>query len=188
MGLAITALLLTGTAPAVRSQTALVYPISVTASTEDHTTHGAGIPNTTAKPETRTEKLFISLQNTTQQNYSNLTVRYCIFDKDVQSQKIAVALQHELPINLPSLAALILTSQVASITYTPNHEKITKPKPTKKGETETVKETPVKAAGKEFAGYGVEVRQSTLAVGQLFSSLDRTNQFTKAFSGTKRNP
>jgi len=187
---ALFALLLAGAAVAVRSQSNPVNPIDIKVNVLDHTAYGSVIPNTTIKPETRTEKLDLLIQNTTRQSYANLLVRYCIFDQDIQNQKIAVALQHETPIALPAAAALILTSQVASISYTPNHTIATKPKPTKKGAPEAAKETPVKAAGKQFAGYGIQVVQTNLnlVIGQLFSSPDLTNQFNTAFKSAKKAP
>ena len=192
------ALLLVGPVTVGQSQT---YPISVKVSPDDHSANGAAIPNTTVKTETRTEKLEILLQNTTPASYSNLIVRYCIFDQDVQSQKIASALQHETHITLPAFAGLILTSEVARITYAPSHIVTTKSKSTKKGEPETIKETPVKATGKMFSGYGVQILQPDLAgpashplhatnliVGLVFSSWDLTNQFKAAFGGAKKTP
>ena len=186
---AMTLLLLTGATAVVHSQSSPVKPINITVSPDDHTTYGAVLPNTTIKPETRTEALDIVLQNLSRQSLSNLTVRYCIFAQDVQSQKIAVALQHETPCALLTTASLSLTSAVASIIYTPEHTVTTKQKAIKKG-TETTKDTAVKAAGKAFAGYGIQVLQTNLnlVVGQLFSSPDLTNQFKTAFKAAKKTP
>ena len=195
-------LLLAGLAPQGRAQTSSTRPLNVLVTPEDHAANGPVLPNTSVKSETRTEKLNIAVQNTTRQSYSILIMRYCIFDQEVQNQKIAVAHQHETLITLPAFATLVITSQVASVSHTPSHVISTKQKAVKKGEPEIVKETPVKATGQIFAGYGVQVIQTNLAldaqshpahlpqlvVGQLFSTLDLTNQFKAAFSGSPKKP
>ena len=187
---ALTILLLAGTTAVVRSQTSLGNPITIKVNTDNFTTYAS--TNKNVKIEMRTEKLEITLQNTTSQSYSDLTLRYCIFDKDVHSQKIAVALQHETPVTLAAHVTLTLTSEVASIIYTPTHST---PSTSQKA---GAKESTVKASGKEFAGYGVEVRQGNQAggqyfgpqhstapvLGQLFTSLDLTNQFNAPVSST----
>lgn len=213
VSVAITAFLLAGSAAVVLAQTRPVNPIDITVTPVKRTTYGAVIPQTNVTPETRTEKLKITLQNMTKESYSDLTVRYCIFEQDVQNQKIGVALQHDTPITIPALTTLIITSQVANITYTPTYTPTTytttttKQKATKKGGPATVTTTPVNAApvnasGKQFAGYGIQVLQTNLVagqyfgplhstnliVGQLFSSTDLTNQFKAAFKGAKMNP
>lgn len=176
VGIAVTALLLASSVGIVWSQTSPVNPITITVSSKKHTASEGTGPHPNLTSEMRTEKLEITLQNTTAQTYSGLTLRYCIFDKDLHTHKIATALQHESTINLPGAATLTITSEVASIKFEANN----KPHPAKKGGTEPAKE-------KEFAGYGVELRQADLVVGQLFSPLERTNQFSAAFSGTKKN-
>ena len=195
-------MLLTGLARHGNAQTSSPKPLNILVTPEDHTANGPALPNTTVKSETRTEKLNIAVQNTTRQSFTNLILRYCIFDQDVQNQKIAIAQQHETLITLGAFATLAITSQVASLTHTPNHVVSTKQKPAKKGDPEITKETPVKATGKIFAGYGVQVIQpnlvvdsqsslphaTNLVVGQLFSTFDLTNQFKAAFGGAKKKP
>ena len=195
-------LLLAGFAPLGKAQTSSLKPLNVLVIPESHTANGPALPNTTVKSEIRTERLNIAVQNTTRQSYTNLVLRYCIFDQDVQNQKIAIAQQHETLLTLAAFATLSITSPVASLAHTPNHVVSTKQKPAKKGDPETIKETPVKATGKVFAGYGVQVIQlnlggdapanplhaTNLVVGQLFSTIDLTNQFKAAFSGPKKKP
>ena len=180
VGIAASGLLLAGSLAGVLSQTSPA-PINISVNTLKRTS-----AKTAATPETLTEKLEIMLQNPPLQSYSNLTLRYCIFDKDVQSHKIAVAQKNEVAVTLPATAMLTITSEVASIHYTPTHEITVKQHTAKKGEPQPVKETAIKAEGKEFAGYGVEVLQASLVVGQLFSPLERTNQFNTAFSDSKK--
>jgi len=195
-------LLLAGFVPPGQSQTSSLRPLNILVTPEGHTASGPALPNTPVRSEIRTEKLNIAVQNTTRQSYTNLILRYCLFDQDVQNQKIAIVQQHERLITVPSFATLMITSQVASLTHTPSHVISLKQKPAKKGEPETIKETPVKATGKVFAGYGVQVIQTNLVddsqsslapatnlvVGQRFSTLDLTNQFKAAFGGTKKKP
>ena len=186
-GLTMIAFLLAGTA-VVLSETNSGNPIDVTVSTDRHTAYNATIAKTSAAPETRTEKLKITLRNTTSQNFTDLMVRYCIFDKEVQNQKIAAALHDEMPVVLPAHATVTVTSKVASITFTPDHMISTVQRPAQHGAPATTQETPVKALGKESAGYGVEIRQTNtdLVVGQAFSPLERTNQFKTVSFGDKK--
>jgi hypothetical protein len=179
VGRALIFLVLAAAAPVALSQSSPVNPINLTVNPDDHTAYGSVIPNTSVRPETHTEKLCITLQNTTPQSYSNLTVRYCIFDKDVQSHKIAVARKHETTVSINPLGTLTITSAVASISYTPQHE-IAIQHPSAK-----TREKLVKATGKAFAGYGVELLYTNQVIGQCFNPLERTNQFNAAFSGSR---
>lgn len=178
-------LLLAGAA--ALAQAGRMYPINLIVSPDNHIAYGGLIPDSNTRQETRTEKLVMTLQNTTGLSYSNLTVRYCLFAKDVQTQKIAVALKHETPLVIPTVATLTITSAVASITYKPEHELAdTIYRINRRGGSELIREAAVKAAGEEFAGYGIEVRQGDLVIGQSFTSLDRTNEFKAAFSSRKK--
>ena len=197
IGVALTALLLAGSATGARAQAGSANPISVSANALRRSTYGALLPNTEVKPETRSEKLEITLKNTTEERYSNLTVRCCIFEKELQSHKVTVALHQELPIALPGKATVIITSEVARVVFTAAHELTTRQRSLRRGEPDVVTVTPVKAAGQEFAGYGIEVRQANLDLGQLagphhstnlvlgrlFSGRELTNQFAAAFAG-----
>ena len=201
VGVVIFALLLVGRVAGVLAQASPADPINIAVSTGRHTTYGSIIPFTDGRPEIRTEKLEITLKNTTPESYADLTVRCCIFQKDVQTHKLAVALQHETVISLPAAATLIVTSEVASSTFLPAHNLIVKQRPVRRGDPDVILTTPVKASGNEFAGYGIEVRQNNLAagefygprhstnlvLGQLFSAVDLTNQFKTAFSGARKN-
>jgi len=189
VGVASIILLLASTGKVVLAQISPMNPISIQVNADDHKTSSNSTKH--VRIETRTEKLEITLQNTTQQNYSDLTLRYCIFAKDVnkpkkdgQPQPIDTVLRHATPIVIPKLATLTITSEVASITDTPNQDVPANQKSTRRGERERL----VKASGKEYAGYGVEVLQSNLIIGQLFSSLDLTDQFTAAFSHARKKP
>jgi len=185
----------------VQAQNSVPLPITVTVTSEKRTTYGAMIPKTNIQPETRTEKLKITLQNLTHENYSDLIVRCCLFAKDVRTEAISVVAQQETPISLPAATTLVITSNFASITYTPQHDIGHKQRPVKKGEPEESFDKVVKAVGQEFVGHGIEVRQTNLAggqffgplhsknivIGQLFSSLNLTSQFQAAFTGAKKS-
>ena len=176
VGMTVIAFLLMGSVGGVLSQTSPGNPIMITVSTKKHVASEGSGPHPNLTSEMRTEKLEITLQNPTSQAYSGLTLRYCIFDKDLHTHKIASALQHESSINLPSGATLTITSEVASIKFEVNN----KPHPNKKGGAEPAKE-------REFAGYGVELLQADVVVGQSVSPQERTNQLSAVFSGAKKN-
>jgi hypothetical protein len=172
---------------ASRAQSGGYSPINITVNPVDQVTYGAALPGSMTKPENHSEKLAITLQNLAQWPYTNVTVRYAIFEQDAQNLKIDAVLKHDRPVKLKPSAWLTFTSEVANVTFTPAHNNISNP-PAKKGVIAAPTSTPVKAAGKTFAGYAIVIVQTNTVVAEVFNPIDRTNLSVAVFGKLSGKP
>lgn len=135
-------------------------------------------------PITKRVRLDISISNLTQNQYTNLTVRYYLFASDakemgktIQNRTTTIVGKGEKTISLSKLGATSIQSEQVSTTYTPQHSKISGgggSRSTRSGSRgarsvgSSGKVTTVPASGTQFVGFGVQVWQNDAMLAEQF--------------------
>ena len=193
-----------GLATLVWADAALKCPIKVQVSEDDHFTPGkTKTVSATSAPVagTKTETLTVKLWNPSFMSYSNLTVQYYIFARDVKTKAVSCVKTGECLVSLPASGKQSVTTDVAKVEFTPaksvqNGTSSAAPSQAQiqqamtSGRMPTMTSIPsyqtIPASGKEFHGYAVQLfkadseSKTNVLVGQWVEPIDYTNRLNGA--------
>ena len=116
------------------------------------------------------KRLLIDLANRSFKDYTNLTVKYFFFDKDLKTKELEIAKAGENQLDMPrNNTQQIKTDRVALEQILPHMER-------QHGSYQTIS---VPATGKKHMGYGVQVFHEEKVISKLFDPSDLEKDFAK---------